>query len=95
MSRYAVHPMEQEFRNWELRHRQKRDQYWNSLYEIRQEYMAEFKGITDLSIQPPLHVWAEDRYGFKMGVDVQGHYTQDYTVTDPKKFMLCQIKYFK
>lgn len=87
--------MEQNFQNWDSKRREKRNQYWDSLYSMRQEYMAEFKGVTDITIRPSLHKWAEEKYGLKMGVDVQGHYTQDYEVTDPKKFMLCQIKYFK
>lgn len=72
-----------------------RDRYWNSLYSMRQEYMSEFKGVTDLTVRPTLHHWAEEKYGFKMGLDWQSNYTQDYTVVDPKKFMLFQIKYWR
>jgi hypothetical protein len=72
-----------------------RDRYWQSLYEMRQEYMSEFKGIFDLTVRPTMHYWAEQKYGFKMGLDGQGNYTSDYTVVNPKKFMLYQIKYWK
>ena len=95
MSRYTIHPMEQNFQDWDRERREKRDQYWQSLYYMRQEYLAEHTGNYDLTSRPTMHYWAEERYGFKMGLDGQGNYTQDYEVVEPKKFMLFQIKYWK
>jgi hypothetical protein len=42
-----------------------------------------------------MHYWAELKYGFKMGLDGQGNYTQDHEVVDPKRYMLFQLKYMK
>lgn len=44
---------------------------------------------------PTLPYWVEQKYGIKMGLDGQGNYTQEYTVVDPKRFMLFQIQYMK
>lgn len=93
--RGVVHPMEQKYQDWERESREKRTRYWQSLYAMRQEYMQEFKGLFDLTVRPSLHYWAEEKYGFRMGLDGQGNYTQDYEVINPKKFMLFQIKYWQ
>jgi hypothetical protein len=75
--------------------RDRRDQYWNALYQMRQEYLEENKGYYDLTARPTVHYWAEQKYGIKMGIDSLGNYTEDYEVVDPKRFMLFQIKYMK
>lgn len=96
MSRFSGAMMaEESFRKWDAENRAKRDQYWNALYLMRQEYLAENKGQYDLTARPTIHYWAELKYGIKMGLDGQGNYTKDYEVVNPKKFMLFQIKYMK
>ena len=75
--------------------RQKRDQYWNALFLMRNDYMEENRGILDPTVRPVLHYYAELKYGIKMGLDGQGNYTKEYQVVDPKKFMLFQLKYMK
>lgn len=96
MSRVANSVLaEESFRKWDAERKEQRQRYWDSLYRMRQEYMADNKGNFDLTSRPTMHYWAELKYGFRMGLDGQGNYTQDYEVTDPKKFMLFQIKYWK
>lgn len=96
MSRFAgAMPAEESFRKWEAEGKAKRQQYWSALYEMRQEYMSDNKGIFDLTVRPTMHYWAEQKYGFKMGLDGQGNYTKDYEVVDPKRFMFFQLKYMK
>jgi hypothetical protein len=96
MSRFAgAMPAEQSFRKWNTEQRASRDQYWNALHAMRREYLEENKGVYDLTSRPTMHYWAEQKYGFKMGLDGQGNYTQDHEVTDPKKFMLFQLKYWR
>ena len=75
--------------------RARRDQYWNALYLMRQEYLEENKGHYDLTARPTVHYQAELKYGIKMGLDGQGNYTKDYEVVNPKKFMFFQLKYMK
>lgn len=86
---------EASFRDWERERKEKRKQYWSALQSLRSEYLAENKGNYDMTARPTMHYWAELKYGFKMGLDGQGNYTEDYEVTDPKKFMLFQIKYWQ
>lgn len=96
MSRFAgALQAEESFRMWEQERNKERDKYWNALYSMRSEYLSENKGQYDLTARPTIHYWAQRKYGFKMGLDGQGNYTRDYEVTDPKKFMLFQIKYWK
>lgn len=83
------------FNQLEADKRARRDQYWNALYLMRQEYLAENKGQYDLTARPTMHYWAELKYGIKMGLDGQGNYTKDYEVSDPKRFMFFQLKYMK
>lgn len=96
MSRFAgASQAEELFRIWDQERKAKRTQYWNSLQAMRKEYLEENKGVYDLTSRPTMHYWAELKYGFKMGLDGQGNYTQEYEVTDSKKFMIFQIKYWK
>jgi hypothetical protein len=96
MSRFAgALQAEESFRQWDKEQRARREQYWNALFSMRKEYMLENTGVYDLTSRPTMHYWAERKYGFKMGLDGQGNYTKDYEVTEPKKFMIFQIKYWK
>lgn len=74
---------------------EKRNQYWGAVKEVRKEYLEENKGMYDLTVRPTMHYWAEEKYGFRMETDGTGNYTENFTVTDPKKFMLFQIKYWR
>lgn len=74
--------------------KQKRFDYWAAVRRMREEYVKEHEGMFDLTVRPTVHYWAEQKYGFVMGIDGQGDYTGEYTVVDPKKFMLFQVKYW-
>ena len=74
---------------------EKRNQYWHAIHAMRQEYLEDFKGVYDLTVRPRIDYWANEKYGFQMEADGNGDYTANYTVTNPKKFMLFQIKYWK
>lgn len=72
----------------------KRQQYWNAIHAMRPEYMQDVQG--QYVQRPSVHQWALDKYGFQMAVDeLTGGYTAEFTVVDPKKFMLFQIKYWQ
>ena len=74
--------------------KEQRNRYWSAIREMRQEYLEDNKGIYD-STRPRVDYWANEKYGFQMEADGTGDYTERYTVTNPKKFMLFQIKYWK
>ena len=72
----------------------KRNQYWGALHAVRAEYRSAVGDNAEMT-GPTLPYWVEQKYGIKMGLDGQGNYTQEYTVVDPKRFMLFQIQYMK
>jgi hypothetical protein len=71
-----------------------RMQYWGALHAVRSEYRLAVDSSAELSSHS-LPVWVEKKYGLRMGQDDTGNYTQHYDVTDPRRFMLFQIKYMK
>lgn len=75
--------------------KERRDKYFEVVRSLRAEYVEEQKGVYDITVRPRLDYWVNEKYGFQMQTDGQGNYTAEYTVTDPKKFMLFQIKYGK
>ena len=75
--------------------RENRTQYWSAIKGVRKEYLEANTGNYDMTARPTMHHWTEEKYGFKMETDGTGNYTENYTVTNPKKFMLFQIKYWK
>jgi hypothetical protein len=94
MSRYNHSPADKDFLEWEQKKKEQRFDYWAAIRRMREEYMKENQGVYDLTARPTVHYWAEQKYGFKMGMDEQCDYTGEYTVVDPKKFMLFQLKFW-
>ncbi len=83
-----------EYRAWDMQDKAERERYFDAIRRMRQEYMEEYKGDFSMS-RPSIHYWAEEKYGFAMAIDGTGNYTADYTIKNPKKFMLFKIKYWK
>lgn len=88
-------PAERSFNDWERKRKEQRIAYWATMHKIRQDYMEEFRGVTDLTVRPTFHYWVEEHYGLKMGIDSDGNYTEDYTIVDSKKFLILQLKYWQ
>ena len=87
--------MAYEYHQWDQEDRDNRNQYFSAIREMRKEYAEQYKGIFDLTVRPTIHYWAEEKYGFRMEISSSGDYTSNYTVINPKRFMLFQIKYMK
>lgn len=68
--------------------------YFDIIHAMRQEYLQEYKGIYD-STRPRIDYWANEKYGFQMESDGTGEYTANYTITDPKKFLIFKLKYWQ
>lgn len=95
MTRRSQHPIDQDFHDWDKERKDKRYQYWNACAKMRQEYLDDQKGVYDLTARPRLDYWANEKYGFQMQFDaIDGGITEHYTITDPKKFMMFQIKFW-
>ena len=78
----------------DLAERDHRDTYYRAISRMRQEYLKENEGVYDLTARPTLHFWAEEKYGFKMGLTDSGEYNSNYAVTDEKRFMIFKLKYW-
>jgi hypothetical protein len=93
MTRFASGSQaEQSFASWERERKTHRYKYWQALKTLRQEYYSDVGDNAGMT-RPSMHYWVEERYGFRMGLDGQGNYTDSYDVIDPKKYLLFQIKY--
>ena len=86
--------MKYEYQAWDDEALDARNRYWRAIHAMRPEYNDQYKDDHSMT-RPTVNYWAEEKYGFKMETDGTGNYTANYTVTDPKKFMLFQIKYWK
>lgn len=73
---------------------EERIQYWGALQAVRSEYRLAVGDNIGMA-GPTMPHWVEQKYGLRMGQDGTGNYTQYYEITNPKKFMFFQIKYFK
>jgi hypothetical protein len=72
-----------------------RNDYWNACALMRKEYLKENEGDISMN-RPRLDFWANERYGFLMEFDaIDGGITEHYTVTNPKKFLLFQLKFWR
>lgn len=74
--------------------KEERNRYWSAIRAMRPEYLEDNKGVYDHT-RPRIDYWANLKYGFQMEADGNGDYTANYTVTNPKKFMLFKIKYWR
>jgi hypothetical protein len=74
--------------------RVQRKEYWGALHAVRKEYPSEVGDNVGMTRSTFPH-WMEQKYGIKMGLDGSGNYTQEYTVTNPKRFLFFRIKYMK
>ena len=73
---------------------EQRKQYWGALHAVRSEY-RESVGDNAGMVKSTFPHWMENKYGIKMGLDGSGNYTQEYSVSNPKRFLLFRIKYMK
>ena len=83
------------WRKRQIESKDHRNSYWMAIRAMRSEYYKDQEGKYTPSVRPPIHEWAEKKYGFKMEIGIDSGYTENYTVIDPKKFMLFQIKYWR
>jgi hypothetical protein len=92
MARYATHPIEQQFQEWNQRDKMLRSQYWAALRAARTDYMQESGRVP---ADNGFYYHLQRKYGVKPDLDPQGNLTATYTVVDKKKFLLFQLEYFK
>jgi hypothetical protein len=73
---------------------EQRTQYWGALHSARKEYTSDI-GDNAGMVGSTFPHWMEQKYGLRMGLDGSGNYTQEYSVSNPKRFLLFRLKYMK
>ena len=68
---------------------EQRDQYRTALRNSREEFLA-----SDAVNVMPFQDWLDKVYGVEMLKNEDGYYYMNYAVSDEKRFMLFQLKYF-
>lgn len=92
MSRYSIHPMEENFRNWDLKQKAKRDEYWRRLRNAYQDYERSDHGPYGEPNFNSFKVFMEKTYGLRVNM-TGGDITSTYEVVDEKKHTLFLLKY--
>lgn len=88
MTRYSVHPMEQNFQEWDKNYKEKRTRYWQRLRTA----------FTDYTEKDPSANFNSFRYHMlhKYGMDVNmvgGNIGTTYKVVDESKHTMFLLKY--
>ena len=68
--------------------RKKRWDYWSVLKKIRVEYMEHNKEFDAYEFED----YVNSKYGLQMNI-VNGNITDDYEITDEKKYLIFVLKY--
>lgn len=68
---------------------EKRDQYRTALRNSREEFLAS----PEVNLMP-FQDWLDQKYGVEMLKNDDGYFYMNYAVSDEKRFMLFQLKYF-
>ena len=92
MTRYETHPMEQQFRDWDMAQKQKRDEYWRRLQRAWNDYQNEDLGPYGEPNFSSFKYFMERRYGLR--VNMTGSNIADtYIVVNEAKHSLFLLKY--
>lgn len=95
MTRYATHPMEDSFIDWDSRRIANRDAYWRALRTASSDYIKLTENCVEADTGANgFYYYLQHNYGFKPEL-IDGKYSDTYTVTEPKKFMLFQLQYWQ
>ena len=68
---------------------EQRDQYRTALRNSREEFLAS----PEVNLMP-FQDWLDRKYGVEMLKNDDGYYYMNYAVSDEKRFMVFQLKYF-
>lgn len=72
--------------------RDRRYKYWQTLKNLRDEYLKETQNNVN-NLEPQVFlVWVEEKYGIKPKL-FDNHITDDYDIIDEKKYMVYVLKY--
>lgn len=92
MTRYAVHPLEAKYQEWEQERKSRRTQYWAMLKRAWNDYKAGYGDEYYEANLSGFRYWMERTWGVQIEV-VDGNFGAEYAVSDEQKFLLFRIKY--
>lgn len=72
-----------------IERRLSRNNYWSNLRKLRAEFSQENKSTDHFAFIE----WLQEKYGFKPILTEDLQYTDDFVVTDEKKYVVYILKY--
>jgi hypothetical protein len=88
MSRYSIHPAEQQFRDWDMANKQKRNAYWSRL----QKAFRDYQNTDPDGNMNSFRYHMESRYGLRVNM-VGADIDSSYQIIDESKHTLFLLKY--
>ena len=92
MTRYSIHPMEQQFNEWNKSYLERRNEYWRMLRAAWEDYQASDHGPYGEPNFASFNYFMQRRYGMRVNM-VGGNIDSSYQILDDKKHTLFLIKY--
>lgn len=92
MSRYAVHPMEANFQEWDRDYKEKRNRYWRWLQVAWQDYQEGDHGPYGEPNFSSFKYYMENKYGLRVNM-VGSNIDSSYQIIDDTKYTLFLMKY--
>lgn len=92
MSRYSIHPTEQDFQDWEKKQKEKRNTYWQRLRVAYKDYEENYcHGYYEPNFNT-FRTVMEKKYGLRVNM-VGDNIGNTYEVIDEAKHTLFLLKY--
>ena len=88
MTRYAVHPMETNFHQWDRDYKEKRNKYWARLRTAFSDYQEKNDDANFISFK----YYMERQYGMRVNM-VGDNIGTTYEIVDDTKYTLFLMKY--
>lgn len=92
MSRYAIHPFEGDFREWDNAYKEKRNRYWARLRKAWEDYQVSDHGPYGEPNLNSFKYFMEKHYGIRVNM-VGGDIDSSYQIIDDSKHTLFLLKY--
>ncbi len=88
MTRYSIHPAEQNFQEWDRQQKERRNIYWMRLQRAFREYQEKNEDANMNSFR----YWMESQYGLRVNM-VGSNIDSSYQIIDDAKHTMFLLKY--
>lgn len=92
MTRYAVHPAEANFNEWDRAYKEKRNRYWGWLQAAWRDYQEADHGPYGEPNFSSFKYFMEKTYGLRVNM-VGSNIDSSYQIIDDSKYTLFLLKY--